>query len=136
MMRARPRLVVALVGAAVSITLATALVAGVGWPGGDPVRPPRAPAFSERGAALAAVYRYPLGCLSTTLSIAESAKLARIRHAGPCWRYGVFVTAILHRVAGEWRLVLEATSPSCPAVSLPPAIEAQVASCRRPGPDG
>lgn len=70
------------------------------------------------------------------MSVAESAKLARLRRAGPCWRYGVFITAILRRVGDDWRLALEATSPSCPALSLPPEVEAQVVVCRRPGPNG
>jgi len=50
---------------------------------------------------------------------------------GPCWRYGVFVTAVLRRVDGVWSLALEATSRSCPQIALPPDVRAQLAVCRR-----
>jgi hypothetical protein len=83
-------------------------------------------------AAVTAAYRYPLGCLSITLSAGASAPTgSRVDRTGPCWRYGVYVTAILHRVGGVWRLVLEATSPTCPQVSLPAPVRAQLAVCRR-----
>jgi hypothetical protein len=79
---------------------------------------------------LAEVYRYPLGCLGTRISTRTHAP-PPLDFASPCWRYGVYVTAIIRRSGRVWRLALEAISPSCPAVSLPPAVRAQLAVCRR-----
>lgn len=82
-------------------------------------------------AGVAAAYRYPLGCLGITASADRSSMLGR--HS-PCWRYGVYVTAVLRQVNGVWRLVLEATSPKCPAVALPAIIRSALAVCRRAAP--
>jgi len=79
-------------------------------------------------AETAAAYRYPLGCLGITLSADRSSMLGR--HS-PCWRYGVYVTAVLHRVNGTWRLMLEATSPKCPTVSLPDIVRSALVTCER-----
>lgn len=79
-------------------------------------------------------YRYPLGCLGLTLS-ADRSSMGQ----SPCWRYGVYVTAVLRRVDGVWRLMLEATSPKCPAVVLPNAVRSALISCKRaaaPSPRG
>jgi hypothetical protein len=75
-------------------------------------------------------YRFPLGCMGTTLTRQALAGALRSR-TGPCWRYGVFLTAILRRGDGVWRLGLEATSRSCPRIALPADIRAQLAVCRR-----
>lgn len=78
-------------------------------------------------AQIAAAYRYPLGCLGITLSADRSSMVGR--HS-PCWRYGVYVTAVLRRVNGVWRLMLEATSPRCPAVALPDIVRSALIGCR------
>ena len=78
-------------------------------------------------ARIAAAYRYPLGCLGITLSADRSSMLGR--HS-PCWRYGVYVTAVLRQVNGVWRLMLEATSPRCPAVPLPDIVRSALITCR------
>jgi hypothetical protein len=75
-------------------------------------------------------YRFPLGCMGITLTREALAGALRSR-TGPCWRYGVFVTAVLRRVDGVWGLALEATSRSCPQIALPPDVRAQLAVCRR-----
>jgi preprotein translocase subunit SecG len=75
-------------------------------------------------------YRFPLGCMGMTLTRRALAHALRSR-SGPCWRYGVFVTAILRRSDGVWQLALEATSRSCPRIALPPNIRANLAVCRR-----
>ena len=76
-------------------------------------------------------YRYPLGCMSAALSVTSRVSVDEARAASPCRRYGVYVTAILRQVRGMWQLALEAVSPSCPAVSLPAVVRAQLAVCRR-----
>jgi hypothetical protein len=75
-------------------------------------------------------YRFPLGCMGATIT-AQTLTAALRARTGPCWRFGVFVTAILHRVDGVWRLALEATSRSCPRVTLPALVRAQLVVCRR-----
>lgn len=99
-----------------------------GAPSGAPVGQARA----AGPAGVAAAYRYPLGCLGVTISASDPASAsAHLDRASPCWRYGVYVTAIFHRVHRVWRLALEAASSSCPAVSLPAVVRAQLAVCRR-----
>jgi hypothetical protein len=83
--------------------------------------------------AVAAAYRYPLGCLGEALSGVRPPVAGVDRHrGGPCWRYGVYLTVLLHRVGRVWRMALEAVSPSCPNVSVPPFVRAQVVVCKRP----
>ena len=73
-------------------------------------------------------YRYPLGCLGLTVSADQSSTLGR---QDPCWHYGVYVTAVLGRDGGVWRLMLQATSPECPAVALPSIVRSALISCKR-----
>jgi len=75
-------------------------------------------------------YRFPLGCLRITRTREALAGAIR-RRSDPCWRYGVYVTAILRRVGGMWRLALEASGGSCPRIALPAPVSAQAAVCRR-----
>jgi hypothetical protein len=79
---------------------------------------------------LSEAYRFPLGCMGATMTPKALTAAFRAR-TGPCWRYGVFVTAILRRVGGAWRLALQATSRTCPRVPLPAVVRAQLAVCRR-----
>jgi hypothetical protein len=92
-----------------------------------------APATATEGATtavarIAAAYRYPLGCLGITLSADRSSMPGR---QSPCWRYGVYITAVLRQVNGVWRLMLQATSPRCPAVPLPNVVRSALISCER-----
>jgi hypothetical protein len=93
---------------------------------------PIAAGGAVRTPAAAAVYRFPLGCLGASLSAGAVASDAAGR-AGPCWRYGVFLTAVLRQSHGVWRLGLEAVSRSCPRISLPASVRAQLVACRRQG---
>jgi hypothetical protein len=79
-------------------------------------------------ASVTEAYRFPLGCMGITLTRQAFALRSR---TGPCWHYGVFVTAILRRTGGVWQLALEAMSRSCPQVALPASIRAELAVCRR-----
>ena len=81
-------------------------------------------------AAVTGAYRFPLGCMAMTVTPEAMAHVLHSR-TGPCWRYGVFVTAVLRQVGGVWQLGLEATSRSCPRIALPASIRAQLAVCRR-----
>jgi hypothetical protein len=91
----------------------------------------RAPRPQTPGApGVAAAFRYPLGCLSVRIESGDPEyATARLNRASPCWRYGVYVTAIFRRVDGVWRLVLYARSNACPPRSLPAAVKAQVGVC-------
>ena len=78
----------------------------------------------------AAAYRYPVSCLSVEFaSTNRSYARARLDRASPCWRYGVWVTAVFHRVDGVWHRVLDAASYSCPVRSLPRGVERQLGVC-------
>jgi hypothetical protein len=114
---------------------AAALIASGPLHGGRGAKPtsPLVQRSNLRLERAADVYRYPLGCLGRTILAPQAAAgIARPDHASPCWRYGIYVTAILHRSWGVWRLALEAISASCPAVRLPLLVRAQLAVCRRP----
>lgn len=85
-----------------------------------------------RASGVAIAYRYPLGCLGASIPAGDlRAGGRRAVRSAPCWRYGVYVTAILVRSHKAWRLALEAISPACPHVSLPAAVLAQVVVCTR-----
>jgi hypothetical protein len=90
-------------------------------------RPTKAVALPE-----AVAYRFPLGCLGATL-LGRSSLRADVgaNRTGPCWHYGVYVTAVLRRVDGAWRLMLDARSDSCPSVPLPATIRALLAECAK-----
>jgi hypothetical protein len=75
-------------------------------------------------------FRFPLGCMGATLT-REALATALASRTGPCWHYGVFVTAVVRREDGVWQLALAARSPSCPDIGLPPAARAALAECRR-----
>lgn len=82
-------------------------------------------------AGVAAAYRYPANCLSVSFApAARSYARARLDRASPCWRYGVWVTAVFHREDGIWHQVLDAASYSCPVRSIPRLVERQLGICR------
>lgn len=130
---------------AVRATLALVVVAGavgaglVATAGRETVRAPaalRVGAGHAGGApAVAAAYRYPLGCLGATLAASDGGSgSAGLEGSSACWRYGVYVTVVLRRIGASWRLALEAVSRSCPAVALPAYVRAQLAGCLRSDP--
>lgn len=129
--RARPRTIAAL--AVTVAAIGAVVVAAVhGDHAGAPSRAVAAQPHTAGPAGVAAAYRYPLGCLSVTIAASDPAYAsARLDRASPCWRYGVYVTAIFHRVKGVWRLALQASSSSCPVTSLPAAVQAQLAVCEK-----
>ncbi|HTX07266.1 MAG TPA: hypothetical protein VME22_01580 [Solirubrobacteraceae bacterium] len=126
---------VAPVAAVVAVALFAAAVVGVVATQVTATAPPRpgaqaAQASNPGPVGVAAAYRYPRACLSVTIAAADPAYAAvRLNRASPCWRYGVYVTAIFHRVAGVWRMVLDTAGARCPMTSLPPAVRAQLGLC-------
>lgn len=135
--RVRALIAVSLIGAGLAAVM---MVGGVG--GGAASRSRRTASMNApvsdatprlRGVAQVAevtqAYRFPLGCMGITLTREALAGALRSR-TGPCWRYGVFVTAILRHVDGVWQLRLEATSHSCPQIALPADVRAQLVACR------
>jgi hypothetical protein len=135
--RVRALISVGVIGAALAAVLITGAVGGtasrsgrtasVNFPVSDPT--PRLRGVAQV-AEVTQAYRFPLGCMGMTLTREALAGALRSR-TGPCWRYGVFVTATLRRVDGVWQLALEANSRSCPHIALPADVRAQLALCRR-----
>ncbi len=81
-------------------------------------------------AGVAAAYGYPLRCLSVTIASANRAYArADYNRVSACGRYDGTVTAIFHRVGGEWRPVLDATGYSCPVASLSRAVATELDVC-------
>lgn len=120
----------------VLIALAAAGAIAIGNMRNQPSPPPTVTAIPRTRVAaepaVAAAYRYPLGCLGDTLSGLRPAPAARrVDRTGPCWHYGVYLTVVLRDVGRVWRMGLEAISPLCPAVSLPGLVRAQLVICRR-----
>jgi hypothetical protein len=95
--------------------------------------PPTPPSNPGPG-GVAAAYRYPRDCLDVTMDAADPAYASvRLNRVSPCWRYGVYVTAILHRIAGVWRMVLNATGTGCPMTSIPAVVRRQLGLCQVTG---
>lgn len=81
-------------------------------------------------AGVAAAYGYPIRCLSVTIAPADpSYARADYNRVSACGRYDGTVTAIFHRVDGEWRPVLDATGYSCPIASLSRAVASELDVC-------
>ncbi len=81
-------------------------------------------------AGVAAAYGYPPRCLSVTIAPGDpSYARADYNRVSACGRYDGTVTAIFHRVGGEWRPVLDATGYSCPIPSLPRAVTSELDVC-------
>jgi hypothetical protein len=117
--------VVAVVGVA-AIVVSSML----GERAGSPRRASLAQSRRAGPAGVAAAYRYPLRCLSVTISSGDGTYArADLDRATACGRYGGYVTAIFHRIGGAWRPVLDATNYSCPTSSLPMVVQVQLAVC-------
>ena len=133
--RARARVAVgALAAAAVAVTAALLATSLHDKRTARAAASPAAQARAAGAAGVAAAYRYPLNCLVVTLAVRDPTYArVRLNRASPCWRYGAYLTTIFHRVKGAWRLVLDAPSYSCPLLSIPPAVQAQLALCPNAG---
>jgi hypothetical protein len=94
-----------------------------------PARTPRPPSvLVETGppsATVAQLYHFPLGCL------ASSATAVQRDRTGPCSPHDGYVTAVVRRVGGVWRVTLEPTSPPCAQMPVPPLARGKVKACRR-----
>lgn len=112
---------------------AVAVLAGavVGELAGSGTTPRHGRSTAARIAAEAAAYRFPLGCLAATLRPSSPRPGDATTRTGPCWHYGVYVTAVLRRVDGVWHLMLAARSNSCPSVPLPAAIRTFLVACAK-----
>jgi hypothetical protein len=123
------------------VLIALLVVAVVGMVGGrrtgaaaSPHHTQVAQASTPGPVGVAAAYRYPRGCLDVTIAAADPAYAAvRLNRVSPCWRYGVYVTAVFHRVGGVWRMMLEAAGTGCPMPSVPAAVRAQLDLCEKDG---
>lgn len=122
------------IAASAAAVITAAVVVAVLVPQGDRVASASAAAASQSrapgAAGVAAAYRYPVSCLTVEFAVTNRLYArARLDRASPCWRYGVWATAIFHRVDGVWRRVLDATSYSCPVRSIPRGVERQLGVC-------
>jgi hypothetical protein len=99
-------------------------------PGRITAQAPQTHAVAQEKVATA--YAYPPGCLGLTLSGgAPAGVIARLTRTNPCWRHGVYVTAILRKSHGQWRVMLEATSPKCLEVPLTDVVRSDRVICKR-----
>jgi hypothetical protein len=71
------------------------------------------------------LYRLPVGCVYSRVTAVER------NRKGPCEPHAGFVTAVVRRVGGVWRVTLEPTSPSCSQMPVPPLARGRVKACRR-----
>jgi hypothetical protein len=122
------------VGAVALVVLVGAFVGVVAGPMAKRTEQPLRPQPQQTGnvgpVGVAAAYRYPRACLGVTISRADPAYAAvRLNRVSPCWRYGVYVTAIFHRVAGMWRLAADVPGAGCSITSIPAAVRAQLGVC-------
>jgi hypothetical protein len=131
--RLRVRAVASMLGA-IAMLGTSLLAGGIGTPrhraGHAATTPARVLSDAPPLSAAAQAYRFPLGCMRITRTPQALAGSLR-RRTDPCWRYGVSVTAILHRIHGAWRLALEATDGTCPRLALPALVPARLVGCRR-----
>jgi hypothetical protein len=123
-----------LIALAVIVLFAATIVGVVATRGtgtrAPPLRAPVAEASTPGPVGVAAAYRYPRACLSVTIAATDPAYAAvRLNRVSPCWRYGVYVTAVFHRVDGVWRMVLDTTGAGCPMSAIPTTVRAQLGLC-------
>ncbi len=81
-------------------------------------------------ASVAAVYGDPLGCLRVTIAPADPS-YARVvyNRVSACGRNDGTITAIYHRVDGDWRPVLDAKGNACPIASRSRALASEPGVC-------
>ena len=95
-------------------------------------RAPFFPAHTVARAKVATDYPDPPGCLGLTLSAgAPAGVIARLTRANACWRHGVYVTAILRKAHGRWRVIQESTGPACVEVPLTDVVRSDRVVCKR-----
>jgi hypothetical protein len=70
------------------------------------------------------LYRFPLGCSYSRVTAVER------NRTGPCTPHAGYVTAVVRRVGGVWRVTLEPTSSSCSQLPVPPLARGKVKACR------
>lgn len=71
------------------------------------------------------LYRFPVGCSYSRVTAVER------NRTGPCTPQDGYVTAVVHRVGGVWRVTLEPIAASCTPMPVPPLARGKVKACRR-----
>jgi hypothetical protein len=90
--------------------------------------PPQPSVLVESGppsATAPGLYRFPVGCLYSKVTAVER------NRTGPCTPHDGYVTAVVRRVGGVWRVTLEPIDPSCSQMPVPPLARGRVKACRR-----
>jgi hypothetical protein len=133
-----PRRAHVLIALAVLGLIAAAAVIAVVPGGGGSARPaspaPQTPApgqpavLVESGppsATAPSLYRFPIGCLYSKVTAVER------NRTGVCAPHDGYVTAVVRRVGGVWRVTLTPTTPSCAPAPVPPLARGKVKACGR-----
>jgi hypothetical protein len=91
---------------------------------------PPAAARTPGARGVAGAYGYPPRCLSITIP-ADAPTYARadFDRGQSCGRYDGSTTAIFHRSAGAWRVVLDAATYPCPVASIPLPVQDELGVC-------
>jgi hypothetical protein len=71
------------------------------------------------------LYRFPIGCLYSKVTAVER------NRRGVCAPHDGYVTAVVRRVGGVWRVTLTPTISSCAPAPVPPLARGKVKACRR-----
>ncbi|HEX4009907.1 MAG TPA: hypothetical protein VHX62_07855 [Solirubrobacteraceae bacterium] len=126
------------IGVSALVAAAVAVAVRAPGPGAHPshARGPSAmrrhanPAARKPGSAgVAAAYGFPLRCLTITIPPGHPAYARADFNHTECGRFDGYVTAIFHRVGGDWRPVLEALGYACPVAGLPAPVQADLSVC-------
>ncbi len=71
------------------------------------------------------LYRFPIGCFYSKVTAVER------NRTGPCAPHDGYVTAVVRKVGGVWRVTLTPTTHSCSQLPVPPLARGKVRACRR-----
>jgi hypothetical protein len=120
--------------AVLGVIAAAVAVAALPGGGGGAARPPAQASTSQQPSVLVEsgppsvtapeLYRFPIGCPDSRVTAVER------NRRGVCAPHDGYVTAVVQRVGGVWRVTLTPTNPSCTQMPVPPLARGKVKICR------